>query len=218
MYSMTFKSEEERLSKPSAQRARRAASNAVSSGTAPKSGGATAATDWLVLIYRVPSEPTRLRAAVWRRLKAIGAIYLQSSVAVLPATSANERALRSLRNDVVGDEIGGWAVLLSTVSLVGENDIVEAFNRTRNDEYDEIGDKCHDFIVGIDKEIAEQHFTFAELEENEEELNKLRRWYEKIRGRDLLAASGRAETEAKLEACAEVLDRYAHQVYHSENP
>lgn len=37
---------------------------------------------WLMLVYRVPSEPTRLRAAVWRRLRSLGAIYLQNSAAV----------------------------------------------------------------------------------------------------------------------------------------
>ena len=30
---------------------------------------------WLVLVYRIQSEPTRLRAAVWRRLKTLGAMY-----------------------------------------------------------------------------------------------------------------------------------------------
>jgi DNA-binding transcriptional regulator PaaX len=39
---------------------------------------------WLMLIYRVPSEPSRLRTAVWRRLKALGAVYVANSVAVLP--------------------------------------------------------------------------------------------------------------------------------------
>jgi len=28
-------------------------------------------TGWLVLIYRVPPEPTRLRSTVWRRIKEI---------------------------------------------------------------------------------------------------------------------------------------------------
>lgn len=38
-------------------------------------------TRWLLLIYRIPSEPTRLRAGVWRKLKGLGAIYVQSSAA-----------------------------------------------------------------------------------------------------------------------------------------
>ena len=48
---------------------------------------------WLVLIYRVPSEPSRLRSAVWRRLKSLGAIYLQNSAAALPASVGNEGSI-----------------------------------------------------------------------------------------------------------------------------
>jgi hypothetical protein len=31
---------------------------------------------WLVLVYKLPAEPTRLRASVWRRLKAAGSVVL----------------------------------------------------------------------------------------------------------------------------------------------
>jgi hypothetical protein len=47
----------------------------VTEKTADKADGA----GWLVLIYRVPPEPTRLRSTVWRRIKSLGAIYLQNS-------------------------------------------------------------------------------------------------------------------------------------------
>jgi hypothetical protein len=67
--------------------------------------------EWLLLVYRVPSEPTRLRAAVWRRLKSLGAVYLQNSAAVLPAGRGAERALRRLRREILDME--GTAVLLS---------------------------------------------------------------------------------------------------------
>jgi hypothetical protein len=39
---------------------------------------------WLMFMYQVPSEPSWLRTAVWRRLKALGAVYAAHSVAVLP--------------------------------------------------------------------------------------------------------------------------------------
>jgi len=55
---------------------------------------------WLMLIYRVPSEPSRLRTAVWRRLKALGAVYVANSVAVLPESPEAGRALRGLRAGV----------------------------------------------------------------------------------------------------------------------
>ena len=57
-----------------------------------------AADGWLLLVYRVPPEPSRLRSAVWRRLKSLGAIYLQNSAAALPVSVGAERAMRKLRN------------------------------------------------------------------------------------------------------------------------
>ena len=66
---------------------------------------------WLVLIYHVPPEPTRLRSTVWRLIKSLGAIYLQNSAAALPANAATERALRKLRRDCGMFRDGGPAVV-----------------------------------------------------------------------------------------------------------
>ena len=41
---------------------------------------------WLLLSYKVPREPTANRVSVWRKLKKLGAVSLQDSVWVLPAT------------------------------------------------------------------------------------------------------------------------------------
>ncbi|GAB3366074.1 MULTISPECIES: Chromate resistance protein ChrB [Amycolatopsis] len=169
---------------------------------------------WLLLIYRVPPEPTRLRATVWRRLKGLGAVYLQNSVATLPAAPAAERALRKLRHEIV--EMGGTAQLLTSTALVGQADIVATFQAARDDEYEEIVDKCQDFLAEIEKETAAEHFTYAELEENEEDLTKLRNWLAKVTERDVLAAPGRAETLRALERCERVLEEYAAKVYASD--
>ena len=107
---------------------------------------------WLLLVYRIPSDPTRLRATVWRRLKSLGAVYLQNSAAALPATDGAERALRKLRREIL--EMNGSAVLLTCSALAGEQDMVALFQAARDDEYDEILDKCHDFHAGLDKETA----------------------------------------------------------------
>src|SRR5262250_3434249 len=92
-------------------------------------------TGWLVLIYRVPPEPTRLRSTVWRRIKSLGAIYLQNSAAALPASPAAERALRKLRNEIVA--MPGSAALLSCQVLAGRPEVHDAFQAARNDEYEE---------------------------------------------------------------------------------
>ncbi len=169
---------------------------------------------WLVLIYRIPSEPTRLRSTVWRRLKGLGAIYLQNSAAALPASTSAERALRKLRHEIL--EMSGTAVLMSCDVLAGEQDVRAAFQAARDDEYEEIVDKCQDFLAGIEKEFADAHFSFAELEENEVDHVKLVNWLAKVQERDAFAAPGRAAAEAALSKCDEALERYAARVYAEE--
>jgi hypothetical protein len=170
--------------------------------------------EWLVLIYRVPSEPTRLRATVWRRLKGLGAIYLQNSAAALPARPAAERALRKLRHEIV--EMSGTAVLMRCEALAGETEVLAAFQSARDDEYEEIVDKCRDFLAQVEKEHVAEHFTYAELEENDEDLLKLRNWFAKVVARDTFGAPGRAATEVALKECEEALEAYAAKVYDVE--
>jgi DNA-binding transcriptional regulator PaaX len=170
--------------------------------------------EWLLLVYRVPSEPTRLRAAVWRRLKTLGAVYLQNSAAALPVGEASERALRKLRHDIV--EMQGTAILLSCTALVGGQDVAKLFAEARNAEYEEILDKCQDFHAGLEKEYTAAHFTFGELEENEVELVKLRNWYAKVHERDVFGASKQQEALDALDGCDRALEAYAARVYLEE--
>lgn len=172
-------------------------------------------TRWLLLVYRVPSEPTRLRAGVWRKLKGLGAIYVQNSAAAIPAAPAAERALRSLRNEI--GEMGGSAYVLESQVIAGEADLVTLFNATRDDEYEEIVDRCDDFLHQIRKEYDADHFTYAELEENDVDLVKLRGWYSKVNGRDVLGATRAASAVEALDRCEQALEDYAARVYAEES-
>ena len=174
----------------------------------------TEGTGWLVLIYRVPPEPSRLRSAVWRRLKSLGAIYLQNSAAALPAGLGAERALRKLRSEIL--DMGGTAVLLSCAVLAGAQDVHAAFQAARDDEYEEIVDRCEDFLAQVKKEHVAHHYSFAELEENEVDLDKLQNWFARVRDRDVFGADGRQAAEAALVTCEESLEGYAARVYAEE--
>ena len=113
---------------------------------------------WLLLIYRVPPEPTRLRSTVWRRIKSLGAIYLQNSVAALPASPANERSLRKLRREIV--DMSGTAILLAAGALAGEAEVRGAFVTARNEEYAEIIDR--DVFGASGREACEQFLDKCE--------------------------------------------------------
>jgi hypothetical protein len=173
-----------------------------------------AADGWLLLVYRIPPEPSRLRSAVWRRLKSLGAIYLQNSAAALPASVGAERALRKLRSEIL--DMGGSAVLLSCAVLAGAAEVHAAFQAARDDEYEEVVDRCEDFLAQVKKEHAAGHYSYAELEENEVDLEKLQKWFARVRDRDVFGAVGRQAAEKALAVCGKSLEEYAARVYAEE--
>src|SRR5215218_5967049 len=116
---------------------------------------------WFVLVYKLPAEPTRLRASVWRKLKAAGAVYLQNGVAALPEDAAGERAMRGAAQEV--REFGGTAHLLRGEAVGDEAALVGAFGEARAAEYAEILSKCRDFHAELERERTVGKFTFAEL-------------------------------------------------------
>ena len=166
---------------------------------------------WLMFMYQVPSEPSRLRTAVWRRLKALGAVYAAHSVAVLPESPQAERALRALRAEV--GQMGGTAQLVRAEPLIGQADFTARYNQARDEEYAEVIGRCQDFLAEIDRETGAEHFSYAELEENDEDLAKLRTWLGKVQARDVLGAASAEAARAAVAKCAEVLDEFAAHVY-----
>jgi len=64
---------------------------------------------WLLLVYRIPREPTAARVFVWRKLKQLGAVALQDAVWVLPATPRTQEQFQWLAAEI--SELKGEAVL-----------------------------------------------------------------------------------------------------------
>lgn len=172
---------------------------------------------WLLLTYKVPPEPAARRIAVWRKLKGMGAVYLRNGVCLLPKTDDHARRLKILENDIA--EAKGESVILETVALDQgqENKVIERFKADRDEAYVEFFDKCDDFEREVAKEIAASHYTYAELEENDVDLKKLRGWLAKIRKLDFYDADRAVEAEERLKGCEAVLDDYARRVFNSHD-
>jgi hypothetical protein len=64
---------------------------------------------WLLLVYRIPRDPTAGRVFVWRKLKQLGAIALQDAVWVLPQTPRTQEQFQWLASEIT--ELQGEAVL-----------------------------------------------------------------------------------------------------------
>src|SRR5215471_9752808 len=174
---------------------------------------------WLLLTYKVPAEPAARRVALWRRLKGMGAVYLQNGACLLPKTDDHVRRLKMLENDIT--EMEGDAVILETVALdrVQEDKVVARFTADRDDAYREFIDKCDDFEAEIAKETTALQFTYNELEENDVELKKLQGWLERIKKLDFYGGGLAEEAAERLRRCESLLDAYAQRVFeaHDEN-
>jgi hypothetical protein len=169
---------------------------------------------WLLLTYRLPSgERSRERVAVWREVRRSGALHLQQSVVAFPDTNHFRQALERFRALV--SELGG-----QTLCLRGEppteadaERLAEAWDAARSAESDELTSECEKFLAEIEHEFEIEKFTLAELEEEEAELEKLRRWHERIAARDVYGCARAAEAAAALERAGEALSRYTKAVF-----
>ena len=94
--------------------------------------------NWLLLVYKVPSEPSARRVYVWRKLKRLGAILLHDSVWALPATSRTRENLQWLAVEI--NEMTGEAFLWeSSLTLYGQDTALQQQFRTQTDaEYQSI--------------------------------------------------------------------------------
>lgn len=93
---------------------------------------------WVLLIYRLPREPSRHRVAVWRKLKDLGALYLQDGVAALPEDAVTREQLEWLQLRV--REAGGEASLWEgrpNAHAEGK-ELAEAFRSSREEAYQAI--------------------------------------------------------------------------------
>ena len=169
---------------------------------------------WLSLVYKVPAEPARIRAMVWRKLRSLGAVYLQDGIAALPVSPGAERALRGLQREIAS--LGGTGYLLASDVLAGQAEIRAVYNRARDEEYAEIIGRCADFEAEIARELAAVHLTYAELEENDEDLVKLKSWLAKVQARDVLGAGQGAKAAEAVVRCEAALEAFSAAVYEAE--
>jgi hypothetical protein len=168
---------------------------------------------WLVVIYHVPAEPSSARTAVWRELRRLGALSLQHAVCLLPNSEHNRAAYARLSARIEG--YGGEATVLETRSpdTAWQDKIIARFNAARDEEYEEVVDETERFHEEIARERRKGKFTFAELEDEESNLERLRKYLAQVKARDAFGAVRQARASAEVERCAVTLDIFAQEIY-----
>ena len=173
---------------------------------------------WLLVIPKVPAEPSRHRVAVWRELRRVGAVPAASGAWTVPDLPAFTDSLPTVRDLA---ERGGGTLAVLTATSHGEDDVAvlrDAFIAARVDEWEELIADCGKFSDEIDREIAKEKFTFGELEEEEQSLERLRRWHRDLRRRNVVELDIAAAATERLEDVTEKLAGYAEQVFAANLP
>lgn len=153
---------------------------------------------------------------MWRKLKGWGGLYLQQSVCVLPHRENLQQQLEKLRAEIAS---GNGEADLLTVQIEDEAQnasLIGRFQQQAEEEYREFLGRCRDFHKELDHEREIRNLTFAELDENEAELAKLRSWLPKIRERDFFEASGYSTALDAFDACEKDFQNFSQQVYEAQ--
>jgi hypothetical protein len=163
---------------------------------------------WLLLIYTVPAEPTRKRAYVWREVKKVGALYLRDGVCILPERTETIAAAGAIAAKIQEFEGEATVVRGATLDSARADAVAAQFNSARSAEYAEISREAERLLQHVARETEHRDFSFAELEELEEDLNKLKRWMGQVRSRDYFPDGASIQPEHLLERCDEALAEF----------
>ncbi|QOV36809.1 chromate resistance protein ChrB [Streptomyces ferrugineus] len=178
-------------------------------------------TRWIVLVVKVPAEPSRHRVAVWRELRKIGALSLGQGVWAVPDVPVFGAGIaRALE---LTERAGGEAVSLAASGRGAQDGrrLREMFTAARSTDWAEFLADCGKFEAELAKargggadgcgRIAK--FTLAELEEEEQSLERLRRWHRDLTARDVFGAPEAAAATERLKSCVAACEDYAERVF-----
>ena len=135
---------------------------------------------------------------------------------MLPETSEQKQVLQTLLSELEQQGGSGFFLEARAPSEAMQADLMKRFQEERAKEYQEFGERCQQFLAEVEKETRAHKFTFAELEENEQDLLKLTRWLRKIQQRDFFPGSASREAATHLAGCRQALEAFTTTVYEQE--
>jgi hypothetical protein len=173
--------------------------------------------DWLLITVSTPPGGTStLRVYAWRKLRSLGAHYLQQSVCLLPATPRTTRAAARLVTRLRAEGGHGEMLRIRLTDSKQEAAIIDAIQRERTDEYREVVERTQQFHEELQLERRRGRATYTELEESDADLARHQKWLAAIRARDYFEAPGGQEAAAAVASCEEALALFESEALSAE--
>src|SRR5437016_9748228 len=105
---------------------------------------------WTLLVYRIPAQPSRLRLLIWRKLQAMGALYVQNAACLLPSRPDLDENMQYIAAQI--EEMGGSCYLFSASPLLpGSRDrLIEEFRAQADSYLDDIIERLGKVSAALD--------------------------------------------------------------------
>ncbi len=113
---------------------------------------------------------------------------------------------------------GGSATVSATAAANEDEEqaIIARFRADRARDFDEYAERLGEFLAEIERKTRRRKFTFAELEEIEDDLDKLSAWLAKIKPRDFFPDARMQQANETFETWGAALRAFADAVYAQE--
>lgn len=160
--------------------------------------------EWVILVYKIPSQPTRLRAQIWRHLQRIGARYLQDSVSITPATGELAENMQWIADEI--QEFGGDAVVFraTTTTPRHEERVLRRFAEASRTE----AARIRKTLEALERRLGSVASP-EELAACEDELRRIRQAALKLRRRTHVAVWEEETLQRRVRGVRDRLDRLA---------
>jgi len=157
---------------------------------------------WLLLIHQLPPRPSYLRVRVWRRLQALGAVAIKSTVYALPVSDRSREDFAWVVQEVTRE--GGEASVCEARFVDGLDDAqIEAlFTTAREADYRRIGEDVEALSAKLPRGSSA---PLDEVDRLAAELSRLQRKVAEVAAIDFFAAAGRDDVEQQIARVARAL-------------
>lgn len=169
---------------------------------------------WLLMVYRVPSEPSRHRVAVWREMKRMGALYVQNCVCLLPGFRGVRKKLGEVAQRIEGVSGSSLTFEIRKIAEPELKEVIAGFREQSDREYDEIIEECTTkFQKEIEFERFRRNFTYEEAEEIWSDLEKIKTWLARVIERDWVGSERRIEAERRVAESEEAFEAFERDCF-----
>src|SRR5215472_12128938 len=149
--------------------------------------------EWVLLTYRLPREPSTPRSAVWRQLRKLGVAQISDGLVALPAAALTREQLEWVAEEVTdaGGTAGIW--LARPATRAQEDNLARSMAAARAAEYQALFAAAATAADNADPLIRANA------------LRRLRNELRAIQRRDYFPPADRDQAEAAVQAIADVL-------------